>query len=131
MKNLISSFDDDLQDLWYRRLQIIVDALCLDMHLMVLHQELIVLKNFEAHEESLSNAVNDNTLQCLDMQDVIVDINNKIDNYKATIEVLSEKEKDIQQQFYGAILDNKFYDFLRRIFKKKYKPPKEHKPDGK
>lgn len=38
--------------------------------------------------------------------------------------------KELQQTFINSAKDNKFWDFLRRIFRKKYKPPKVFNPDG-
>lgn len=130
MKSLIKTFDDDLETLYEEKHRVIVDVGFLDLHITALHQELLVLRKFESHEEMLSNAVNVNLLECMNMQDVITSITTKTEAHKAAIDILMEKEKSIEQQFYSAILDNKFYDFLRRIFRKKYKPPKEHNPDG-
>lgn len=39
--------------------------------------------------------------------------------------------EETQAQFKKLVHDNKFADFLRRIFKKKYKPPRDKDDDGK
>lgn len=41
-----------------------------------------------------------------------------------------EKEKDVHRAFQEIISENKFADYLTRIFKKKYKPPKTETGDG-
>lgn len=46
----------------------------------------------------------------------------KLDNFKV-------EEGKIQEKFKVAVETNKFYDFLKKVFKKKYKPPKV-KTDG-
>lgn len=131
MKNLIQTYDQDVANLKTERYEMLIRATFLDIHILDLNQELSVLTKFESHEDKLSNAVNTNMLECMTFQDVLININSKIETHKAAIDILLEKEKEVQTQFYSSIADNKFYDFLKRIFKKKYKPPKEHDPDGK
>lgn len=130
MKGLIRFYDAKIANIMAEKHEMLIRAVFLDIHVLALHQELLVLTKFEANEDKLSNAVNTNLLECMMSQDVITKIENKIETHKAAIDVLLEKEKQIQNQFYSSIADNKFSDFLRRIFKKKYKPPKEHDPDG-
>lgn len=130
MQELIDLFEADFEKLVQQKYKLLPDVLFLDLHILSLHQELLVLSKFEFHENELSNNVNSNMLECMKMQDLITTTNNKIESLKNEIDTLLEKAKLIEQQFYTSILDNKFYDFLRRIFKKKYKPPKEHDPDG-
>lgn len=36
-----------------------------------------------------------------------------------------EVQKNLQINFMAAVADNKFVDYLKGIFKKKYKPPKD------
>lgn len=43
---------------------------------------------------------------------------------------LLNKEKELEDKFNAAIMDSKFADFLRKIYKKKYKQPKLQDPDG-
>lgn len=43
---------------------------------------------------------------------------------------LSQEEAKIYEKFKHATENNKFYDFLRKVFRKKYKPPKIHTDDG-
>lgn len=130
MKSMIKSYDDDFANLVAERHALFIHVVLLDLHILALQQELLVLTKFESHEDKLSNAVNTNMLELMNAQDTLVGINSKVEAHKAAIDILSEKEKQIQGQFYSSIVDNKFYDFLRKIFKKKYKPPREHDPDG-
>lgn len=131
MNKKIDSYDDAVEAIYNKRLQVAVDAIFLDLHLLTLNQELIILKKSEAVEDIHMGNVHTIMEEMLDMQDLITDQNNRIDVRKREIEILEEKGKEIQQRFLAAAGDNKFYDFLRRIFKKKYKPPKVRDPNGK
>lgn len=130
IKAKIDKFNEKLQDLAEQKLKVEYDATFMELHKLKLHQELLVLKNFETFEDTLSDNVNTKLNEYLDMQDSIRDTSNKMDLCKQEILRLQEKEKKIQQQFMGAVAENKFFDFLRRIFKKRYRPPKI-KTDGK
>lgn len=46
------------------------------------------------------------------------------------IDMLSQEEVKLQDKFKHATENNKFYDFLKKVFRKKYKPPKIHADDG-
>lgn len=65
------------------------------------------------------------------VQDQIVDCEHRIDDHYEHKESLDLSCQDVQRQFKRLVQDNKFADFLRRIFKKKYKPPRDHDDDGK
>ncbi|GJQ65650.1 hypothetical protein Trydic_g7740 [Trypoxylus dichotomus] len=129
MDNKIKSYDNAVESIYNMRLQVAVDATFLDLHLLPLNQELLILKKSEAVEDIYTENVHSIMEEMLDMQDLTTDQNNKIDARKREIETLEEKGKQIQQRFLAAASDNKFYDFLRRIFKKKYKPPKARDPN--
>lgn len=131
MNQLIENYDDSLKQLVEERIQISVSASFIDLHLLKLHQELIVLKDFEIGEDTLQDKVNSKMVELMDMQDAIKELSNQIEIHKSEINALQESEKKIQSEFATAVTDNKFYDFLRRIFKKKYKPPRVKDPDGK
>lgn len=130
MNAKIQSFDDAIEDIYNMRLQVAVDATFMDLHLLTLNQELLILTKSEAVEDKYTEKVHAIMEEMLDMRDIIRDSNNKIEARKRDIETLEDKGKLIQQRFQAAAGDNKFYDFLRRIFKKKYKPPKVKGPDG-
>lgn len=70
------------------------------------------------------------TNEMMDMKDTMTQIQNNIEKLYSEIDVSNEKIKEIQSIFQNAAKDNKFWDFLRRIFRKKYKPPKVHDLDG-
>lgn len=59
-----------------------------------------------------------------------MDCKQRIDEHKAEKERLETACQDLQRQFKKIVQDNKFADFLRRIFKKKYRPPRVHDDEG-
>ncbi|XP_031340937.1 cilia- and flagella-associated protein 44-like [Photinus pyralis] len=129
MKVAIEKFDAELERVAQSKIKLTRDAYLIDLYIVTLNQELTILSAFESVEDQLQERLNERILEKLDMEDTITVINNTILNYKMEIERLQEEEKSIQQQFYLAAVDNKFYDFLRRIFKRRYKPPKVYNPD--
>lgn len=68
--------------------------------------------------------------QVRSVNDQIEDCEQRIEEHKAEKERLDMSCQDLQRQFKKLVQDNKFADFLRRIFKKKYRPPREHDDDG-
>lgn len=64
------------------------------------------------------------------IQDQILDCEHRIEDHKAEKEQLIVACQEMQRQFKKLVQDNKFADFLRRIFKKKYRPPRDHDDDG-
>lgn len=43
---------------------------------------------------------------------------------------MNEKMKQLGTAFSDAVADDRFADFLKRIYKKKYRPPKARDTDG-
>lgn len=69
-------------------------------------------------------------LQVRGVNDQIEDCLQRIEEHKAEKENLDLACQDLQRQFKKLVQDNKFVDFLRRIFKKKYRPPRDRNEDG-
>lgn len=119
-----------MEELCREKIQVSVDADFMDIYILTLNEELTILKEFEATEEVLQQRVHHRLEELLDMQDVMQERNNKIQRLNREIKTLQIEENDIRDHFFVIARDNKFYDFLRRIFKKKYRPPKVYNPDG-
>ncbi|XP_064214804.1 cilia- and flagella-associated protein 44 isoform X1 [Tribolium castaneum] len=129
MNRKITDFDDKVEKLNTERFQAEVDAKIIDIFMVTVHQELLILKEFEALEYTLQSKVNQKMSEVLDMRDIIDEISSKIVEHNSDIEKAQEKIKSITVSFTNAVQDNKFFDFLRKVFRKKYKPPKVHKDD--
>lgn len=110
-------------------LEIEVHAKFLDIYCLTLNQELWILKDFEQLEDNLVEQVDDKLIEWNDVQSNFITEKNKIKMFQKNIEKSLEKIKEIQSQFSINITEDKFADFLKRIFKKKFKPPKEYNSD--
>lgn len=130
MRKTINDFDNKLEKLNSEKFKTEVNARLMDLFVVTLHQELIILKEFEALEGALQDKVNKKISEVLDMRDIIDDIGTQIIERNKTIDKSQDECKQLQTTFLQAVVDNKFYDFLRKVFRKKYKPPRVHKDDG-
>ncbi|VVC96819.1 unnamed protein product, partial [Leptidea sinapis] len=101
----------------------------LELHLYQLHREMNVLNRFEAHEDRLAERVYAKLMQVRGVQDQITECQHRIEEHQAEKEELEVSCQELQRQFKKLVQDNKFADFLRRIFKKKYRPPRDHDDD--
>lgn len=130
MEEEISDFNQKIKDTKNRRLSILMGANVLELHILTLNQELNILKQSEENEERLVNKVNNNLQSYLQMEDIIDNLKNDQEELEFSIENYHIEESKIQDHFKHATDSNKFYDFLKKVFKKKYKPPKQMKTDG-
>lgn len=126
----ISIFDANVETLRESRLDIEVRAKLLDTFLLTLNQELWVLKDFKSLEDRLVDRVN---VQITARNDITADLSTQraqIEHHLRNIESLQQQEIFIAQQFNVTCMGNKFSDFLRKIYKKKFRPVREVDPDG-
>ncbi|GBP64566.1 Cilia- and flagella-associated protein 44 [Eumeta japonica] len=66
-------------------------------------------------------------IEAIDRQ--VTNFENRISEHEEEKIRLDDECLDLQQQFKHLVRDNKFADFLRRIFKKKYRPPRIREED--
>ncbi|KAJ0175517.1 hypothetical protein K1T71_008676 [Dendrolimus kikuchii] len=125
----VQQFDSRLRQLQRERIRVQEKNQLLELHLYQLHREMNVLNRFEAHEDSLAERVYTKLLQVRAIQDQILDCEHRIEEHHAEKEQLDLACQELQRQFKRLVQDNKFADFLRRIFKKKYRAPRDHDDD--
>lgn len=124
MNESIKDFDQSLEHLNTGYVEASLKANLLDLHILTLHHELLILREFESVEEQLSFKVNSTIQELIDIDQPISSLKNSIEEHKSAMQELQVKEKEIQDHFLTVVQNNKFYDFLRRIFRKRYRPPK-------
>ncbi|KAG5898601.1 hypothetical protein JTB14_020977 [Gonioctena quinquepunctata] len=124
MNRIIKEFNQRLDEAKKERLPIHVGGNFIDIYILTLNQELQILKNFEDGEDELTQKVLANLQLVHDLQDNIDMLKNKKQELESYIENLQVEEHKLQDKFKHAAENNKFYDFLRKVFRKKYKPPK-------
>ncbi|XP_043471636.1 cilia- and flagella-associated protein 44 [Leptopilina heterotoma] len=118
------NLDNDLDELEKNRVEVAMESEYLNLFLLTLHQELIILRNFEATENSLTDTVNNKIKECAIAKKKIQSITVQMENKNKEIIKLQDKIKELSVQYRDLINENKFRDFLLRIFKKKFKQPK-------
>jgi hypothetical protein len=60
----------------------------------------------------------------------ILEVQGRLETKRKDIEKLQEKYVGVQQQFQATIGDNKFADYLTKVFKKKIKRTKKKTTEG-
>ncbi|XP_046813293.1 cilia- and flagella-associated protein 44 isoform X2 [Vespa crabro] len=126
IENTYKEFDKQLDELEEERLDIIAESIYMNLHLLTLHQEYIILKEYEEKETLLRKNVDEKLEEEAAIIQKIHATSNKIERKKKNITKLQESIQDIAYEYLTSIQNNKFQNFLRKIFKKKYKLPKEH-----
>ncbi|KAK2582044.1 hypothetical protein KPH14_002749 [Odynerus spinipes] len=123
--NSYKEFDKQMDKLEQERLDIVAESVYMELYLLTLHQEFIILKDYEAKETLLRKNVDEKLVEQSIVKQKIQVTSNKIERKKKDINRLQETIKDITSEYITSIKENKFQDFLRKIYKKKFKLPKE------
>ncbi|KYN44488.1 WD repeat-containing protein 52 [Trachymyrmex septentrionalis] len=119
------NIDKKLDKLEHDRLNIVIENVNLNLFLLTLRQEYNILKEYETMENALHDQVNLKSEEVAIMKQKIQTIIDKIDIKTKEITELRNQIKDSFSNFMRKINNNKFYNFLCRILKKKYKEAKE------
>ncbi|XP_070551975.1 cilia- and flagella-associated protein 44-like isoform X2 [Ptychodera flava] len=126
VQEMIVNFDAELRLLRHDKLNLEIDIKNADLRHVTLFQELQLLKEFEKRENVLADKVEAKNKEKSDMQMKVMECQQKLDNKKKDIEKLQEKEKALYAQFQQSLGENnKFADFLTKVFKKKIKRAKK------
>nr|CAD7399612.1 unnamed protein product [Timema cristinae] len=120
----VKQFDEHIDFLINTKIEVEVKAKFLEIHLLKLEQELCILKDFEEAENEISERVDSNVNEKHDIHVHLTNTQSKIESRTRKVDTLLESERQIQVNFQETIADNKFADFLKKIFKKKYKEPR-------
>lgn len=130
MDSDIKEFDEAIVELNKKKYQIQVDVEFLELYVLTLHQEVLILKKFEAAEQQKESKLFEKLREKHETQKKMNEINNRVESRNREIRRCEEEIKNLVTMFHSATADNKFYDFLKRIFKKKYRPPKVKSEDS-
>lgn len=120
----IRLFDLSLEKLQSERINIKMNAEFLSSYLITLNQELYILRDSEEIETQLLMNAKHAMSTRNELQLVINATNRQLEDLRKNIEKLNDQIVALQQNFLITVKGHKFYDFLRRIFKKKWRPPK-------
>ncbi|XP_053686558.1 cilia- and flagella-associated protein 44 [Sabethes cyaneus] len=118
----VNDFDRQIEQLAENRIQVEVDAKYLEIHQLTLYQELWILKDFEKIEQKMINSVEELTIERNGLQKDMIAANYSIEQTKQEMDMIRKEQKVVIQEFTANCSDNSFAVFLKRIFKKKYRP---------
>ena len=97
-----------------------------DVRHVTQYQELLLLKEFEKREEILAGKVNAKMSEKSEMQGKVAVCEKRLSGKQRDIEKLVEKEKQLHGTFAASLGENnKFAEFLTKVFKKKIKRTKK------
>ncbi|KAG8222050.1 hypothetical protein J437_LFUL000494, partial [Ladona fulva] len=120
----INLFDEEVNSLKMSKSKLEFDLKYLECYTITLQEELLIIKEFEAQEDILTAKVQDKLLEKNKMIEKIHDIEGKIEARKQKVEDLEDQQNNIIANFDSAVTNSSASLVLKKIFKKKYKPPK-------
>lgn len=120
----INSFDQKLKDAYFKRFHTKLESEFLSAFMISLNQELYILRDSEEIESQLQRNAKYAMGVRNELQVVINATVRQLGDLKKIIESINEQIAALQVFFANTIKGHKFFDFLRRIFKKKYRAPK-------
>ncbi|XP_048254045.1 cilia- and flagella-associated protein 44-like isoform X2 [Haliotis rufescens] len=131
IEELVKNFDAELRLLRHDKFELDIVMKNADLRQVTLFEELVLLKEYEKREDVLAAKVTGKQQEKLDMQNKILEVQGKMDGKKKDIEKLQEKERALHATFITSLGDNnKFADYLTKVFKKKIKRTKKKTAEG-
>ncbi|KAJ3126720.1 Cilia- and flagella-associated protein 44 [Nowakowskiella sp. JEL0407] len=123
----IVEFDDVLEILSKQRAHLEGELKFADMKLLLLYREWALLKEFEKHDNFLAEKLVAKKSEKNEIDSKIKECQEKLNAKKTEIEQIIRKEKEIQEEFKNSVIgeNNKYEEFLIKIFRKKIKRTKK------
>ncbi|XP_068986815.1 cilia- and flagella-associated protein 44 isoform X3 [Bombus flavifrons] len=112
--------EKDLDELEEYRLDVVYQSTYINLNLLTLYEEFMILRESETMEHALEEKVIDKSNERVTMMLKMQATNINIAAREEEIKKLHIKIKDTATDFTKAIADNKFQNFLQKIFKRKY-----------
>ncbi|KAG8136767.1 hypothetical protein E2320_005324 [Naja naja] len=128
---LMITFDAELHLLRHQKMKLDILMKTADLRHITWFEELLLLKNFEKHEDILQERVNSLVSEEEEMQNKLNDWLALIESKKSEIAKLQEREKILYATFQASLGENnKFAAFLTKVLKKKIKRVKKKEVEG-
>ncbi|KAM6447444.1 cilia- and flagella-associated protein 44 isoform 1-T1 [Liasis olivaceus] len=128
---LMITFDAELRLLRHQKLKLDIVMKTADLRHVTWFEELLLLKNFEKHEDILQERVNSLVSEEEQMQNKLNSWLALIEDKKVEIAKLQEREKVLYATFQASLGENnKFAAFLTKVLKKKIKRVKKKEVEG-
>ncbi|KAK2814871.1 hypothetical protein Q7C36_023137 [Tachysurus vachellii] len=131
MEEAVSDFDAKLSDLRFDKSAMDVQMKQADLRHVTLSQELLLLKEFEKRELLLEERRNIYVQEERELRSKLEECKCQLEVKRRDIAKLHESEKVLVSTFQASLgEDNKFADFLTKVFKKKVKRVKKKETPG-
>ncbi|XP_026513175.1 cilia- and flagella-associated protein 44 [Terrapene carolina triunguis] len=131
INELVVTFDAELHLLRHQKLKLDTQMKCADLRHITWFEELLLLKNFEKHEDTLQERVNNLSNEVEEMQWKLDNYLSQMEDKKYEIAKLQEREKALYATFQASLGENnKFASFLTKVLKKKIKRVKKKDVEG-
>ncbi|XP_033981538.1 cilia- and flagella-associated protein 44 isoform X1 [Trematomus bernacchii] len=131
MESSVWQFDAELVLLRHQKLLLDWQLKLADLRELTLYQELLLLKEFERREDSMQENLSARTKEEISITSKLKEYNEQLEVKRADIVKLQEREKALHAAFHASLgEENKFEEFLTKVFKKKIKRVKKKEPTG-
>ncbi|XP_077198106.1 cilia- and flagella-associated protein 44 isoform X4 [Paroedura picta] len=131
IQELMITFDAELRLLRHQKLKLDVQMKTADLRHITWFEELLLLKNFEKHEDTLQERVNSLICEEEEMQNKLNNYFEQIEDKKSEIGKLQDREKALYATFQASLGENNtFAGFLTKVLKKKIKRVKKKEVEG-
>ncbi|KAL7301745.1 hypothetical protein TKK_0005740 [Trichogramma kaykai] len=122
-------FDEELSELELERLKIIHESVYMDLYMLTLHQELIVLKKFEAKEVKLEQLVEEHRRVIDEIEAKISLLTEQTEEKKSTVARLQDKLKEMMARYLSSIQEQRYSLVLAEIARKSYESSSDASAD--
>ncbi|XP_037609336.1 cilia- and flagella-associated protein 44 [Sebastes umbrosus] len=131
MESSVCQFDAELLLLRHQKLRLDWQLKMADLRQLTLHQELLLFKEFEIREESLQEKLDGYIEEEIRITSKLEESEELLELKRGDIAKLHEREKALTATFKASLgEDNKFEDFLTKVFKKKIKRVQKKEQTG-
>ncbi|XP_062376877.1 cilia- and flagella-associated protein 44 [Sardina pilchardus] len=131
IEDVVWSFDAELCLLRHEKLSLDIQMKLADLRHVTLFQELLLLKEFEKRENTLQGRLNARVHEEDELRAKLEEFKKQLEVKRRDIGKLQERERAIAGTFQASLGDNnKFAEFLTRVFKKKIKRVKKKEKTG-
>ncbi|KAK5851669.1 hypothetical protein PBY51_023206 [Eleginops maclovinus] len=131
MESSVWQFDAELMLLRHEKLRLDWQLKLADLRQLTLYQELLLLKEFERREDSMQENLTARMKEEISITSKLEEFNEQLEVKRAEIVKLQEREKALQAALHASLgEENKFEEFLIKVFKKKIKRVKKKEPTG-
>ncbi|XP_076438307.1 cilia- and flagella-associated protein 44-like isoform X2 [Babylonia areolata] len=130
IEEMVKTFDAELRLLRDEKFKLDIVMKNADLRQVTLFEELVLLKEYEKSEDVLADKVSSKQQEKLDMHNKILEVQSRLETKRKDIEKLQERERGVNQQFLSTVGDNKFADYLTKVFRKKIKRTKKKTTEG-